>query len=151
MQSETDDPNAHDAGRFDRAVVHWNARRFWHAHEDWEDLWNEAYDDHKRWLQGLIQYAAAFFHFERGFHASGFERLLTQATEKTRGYAGPLYHLDWVRLQRDLEPWLAYGREVAAGAAFPQAPAPLPVLRYAAGYVPTPLAWEPDEDEDYDG
>ena len=135
-----------EAGRFDRAVEHWNAGRFWHAHEDWEDLWNEAYDEHKLWLQGLIQYAAAFFHFERGFHASGFERLMATATEKTRGYAGPRHHLDWPALQRDLLPWIAYGRAVAGGAAFPAAPAPLPVLRYVAGYEPQPLPWEPDDE-----
>ena len=147
MSSESEDPSADDAGRFDRAVEHWNARRFWHAHEDWEDLWNEAYDDHKRWLQGLIQYAAAFFHFERGFYASGFQRLMATATEKTADYEGPRHHLDWERLRQDLEPWIAYGSAVAAGADFPDAPAALPVLRYEPGYVPAPLAWEPEEDD----
>ncbi len=144
MTSDSGISEAAAAGRFDRAVAHWNAGRFWHAHEDWEDLWNEAYDDHKRWLQGLIQYAAAFFHFDRGFYASGFERLLVQATEKTQGYDGPVHHLDWRRMQRDLAPWIAYGRAVADGAAFPEAPAPIPVLRYAQGYDPQPLPWEAD-------
>ena len=133
------------AGYFDRAVAHWNAGRFWHAHEDWEDLWNDAQGARKVWLQGLIQYAAAFFHFQRGFHASGFKRLLAQATEKVRGYPGPFQHLDAARLEAELAPWIAYGRAVAAGAAFPEAPAPLPVLHFEPGYVPQPLPWEPDE------
>ena len=40
---------------FDRGVAHFNARRFYEAHEDWEELWHEAEGDEKRWLQGLIQ------------------------------------------------------------------------------------------------
>ena len=31
-----------DRGRFDRAVVLFNAGAFYDAHEDWEDLWHEA-------------------------------------------------------------------------------------------------------------
>lgn len=136
-------------GRFDRAVEHWNAGRFWHAHEDWEELWNEAYGDHKRWLQGLIQYAAALFHFHRGFHASGFHRLMATATEKVTGYPGPYHHLDWPAMETALAPWLAYGRAVEGGAAFPELPAPVPVLGPDEGYTPAPLPWEPDPDDPY--
>ncbi|MDJ0520664.1 MAG: DUF309 domain-containing protein [Planctomycetota bacterium] len=149
MTSDRERDDADDAGRFDRAVWHWNAGRYWHAHEDWEDLWHEALDDHRLWLQGLIQYAAAFFHFDRGFYARGFERLMAQATEKVEGYAGPLHHLDWAALQRDLEPWIAYGRRVADGAPFPEAPAPIPTLHYEPGYDPAPLPWSPDPDDPY--
>ena len=54
---------------FDRAVAHWNAHGFHAAHEDWETLWNDAEGGRRAWLQGLIQYAAALFHFDRGFYA----------------------------------------------------------------------------------
>ena len=128
-------PNAEEdpQGLFALGAMHWNAEAFWEAHEAWEDLWNEAYDDHKRWLQGLIQYAAALFHFERGFFANGYHRLMASATEKVTGYTGELHDLDWERLQADLAPWIAYGEAVAAGAAFPEAPAPYPVLRFVDG------------------
>lgn len=136
-------------GHFDRAVAHWNAGRFWHAHEDWEDLWREAEGDRRLWLQGLIQYAAAFVHFSRGFHASGFSRLLQQATEKVSGYAGETHHLDWPHLQQQLERWIAHGRRVAAGADLVDASlgAP-PLLRYVRGYTPAPLPFDPDAEED---
>jgi len=47
-----------------------DARRYWHAHEDWEDLWNA----HKRrgappsevlFVQGMIQTAALLLNHER--------------------------------------------------------------------------------------
>lgn len=135
-------------GHFDRAVAHFNARRFWHAHEDWEEIWHEAVDPQKRWLQALIQYAAALFHFKRGFHASGFSRLLETATEKAAGYAGPTEGIDWDRLKADLAPWIEYGVLVAGGAAFPEAPAEIPVIAYEDGYEPAPLPLEIRDDRD---
>lgn len=128
------DAEADAAGHFPQAVAHWNAQAFWEAHEAWEDLWNEAYDKHKRWLQGLIQYAAALFHVERGFFANGFLRLMATAGEKVAGYAGTTHGIDWPRLQQDLAPWIAYGRALADGTAdaeaFPEPPAPYPVIRW---------------------
>jgi hypothetical protein len=138
-------------GRFDRAVAYWNAGRFWHAHEDWEDLWNEAEGAHRLWLQGLIQYAAAFVHFARGFHASGFARLVAQATEKVAGYAGETHHLDWPRLVRDLVPWIAHARAVAAGADLRAgAPGDPPRLFHEPGYEPAPFPLEPEDDPEGD-
>jgi hypothetical protein len=47
-------------------VEHFNAGRFWHAHESWETLWLAATSDTGRFLQGLIQIAAAYHHLQRG-------------------------------------------------------------------------------------
>jgi predicted metal-dependent hydrolase len=43
-----------------------NAHRFWHAHEAWEQFWLPATGDEKQFLQGLIQLAAAYHHVQRG-------------------------------------------------------------------------------------
>ena len=129
-----------DRGRFDRAVVLFNAGAFYDAHEDWEDLWHEAEGRERLWLQGLIQVAAAFVHWSRGFHASGFGRLLVQAREKLEGYEGRTWGLDWPRLWADLEPWFAHGVAVAGGASLRGAgPAGPPTLMAAAGYESDPL------------
>lgn len=127
-------PNAEEdpAGLFPRAVAHWNAREFWEAHEAWEDLWNQAFDEHKQWLQGLIQYAAAFFHYERGFFTSGCRRLFETATAKVEDYAGTTHGMDWEDLRAQLAPWIAYGAVLDPDAPFPPAPAPLPVIRMRA-------------------
>ena len=47
-------------------VEHFNARRFWEAHEAWEEIWLEAQSDAAEFLQGLIQLAAAYHHVQRG-------------------------------------------------------------------------------------
>jgi hypothetical protein len=135
-------------GHFDRAVAYWNAGRYWHAHEDWEELWNEAHGEHRLWLQGLIQYAAAFVHFDRGFYSRGYARLMEQATEKVQDYTGPTHRLDWRRLERELGPWIEHGRRVAAGEDLrASAPGDPPRLHYEPGYEPAPLPLE-ELDED---
>ena len=42
-----------------------NAGRFYEAHELWEEVWLETPNPDKKFLQGLIQVAAAFHHFSR--------------------------------------------------------------------------------------
>ena len=130
--------------RFDRAVTLFNAGEFYEAHEDWELLWLDAEGDERLWLQGLIQYAAAFVHFARGFYASGFHRLMAGATEKVAGYTGRTWSIHWPECQRTLAPWIAHGRAVAEGADLTPGPAdtPVPQLTWAEGHQPDPLPLE---------
>jgi hypothetical protein len=46
--------------RFDEGRELFNSRKFWEAHEAWEDVWKELEDPERRFLQGLIQAAAAY-------------------------------------------------------------------------------------------
>ena len=39
---------------------------WWHAHEAWEDGWRSVSGQHRHYLKGLIQLAAANYHLERG-------------------------------------------------------------------------------------
>jgi predicted metal-dependent hydrolase len=115
---------------FRDAVEHFNACRFWEAHEDWETMWHEAEDPKRRWLQAMIQLAAAFFHVERGFYASGFLKLLRGAEEKWAGYAGDTEGLDFQGLLRDLDPWRAHAKKVESGRPLAEDRPPYPTLRY---------------------
>ncbi len=127
-------------GRFDRAVAYFNARRFYEAHEDWEEIWHESEGANRLWIQGLIQYAAAFVHLSRGFHASGFAKLMAQATEKVRDYDGDTDHVRWDRLWSELQPWIEHGRRVANGADLTaDAPGAPPLIHYDDGFTPAPL------------
>ena len=131
--------------RFDRAVVLFNAGAYFEAHEDWETTWHEAVGEERRWLQGLIQLAAAFVHYDRGFFARGFAGLLREAHEKLADVAGPGWDLDEPALARSLVPWLTYARTVARDADLAEgAPAERPTLGYRPGYRPDPLPLEPD-------
>ena len=132
-------------GLFDRAVAHWNAGRYFEAHEDWETLWNDAEGPRREWLQGLIQFAAAFHHYGRG-GASGFGKLMRSAADKVRGYGGDTDGLDFARLWAELQPWIAHGERVAKGAdLLAAAPEPIPRLRHLPGVAEAPYAFEPEE------
>lgn len=45
---------------------HFDAGRFWHAHEDWEREWKAHPGAHRHYLKGLIQLTAACHHLARG-------------------------------------------------------------------------------------
>src|SRR5438874_7736535 len=51
---------------FREGLAHFNNAEFWEAHESWETLWLAAESDVEKFLQGLIQIAAAFHHVKRG-------------------------------------------------------------------------------------
>jgi hypothetical protein len=51
--------------RFERGLAHFNARRFFEAHEVWEEIWLVENEPEKTFLQGIIQIAAAFHHYLR--------------------------------------------------------------------------------------
>jgi uncharacterized protein len=66
---------------FQQGVDHFNARRFFEAHDVWEELWLRAPEPEKNFLQGLIQLAAGWHHYLRG-NSSGAESLLAAGAVK---------------------------------------------------------------------
>jgi hypothetical protein len=62
------DPSALDADlRYRDGVARFNRGDYFEAHEVWEDVWREsASEDARRFLQALIQIAAAYHHLQRG-------------------------------------------------------------------------------------
>lgn len=66
---------------FRAGLDHFNAREFWEAHESWETIWLEAESEVHRFLQGMIQLAAAYHHIKRGTFPGGL-RLFDAALEK---------------------------------------------------------------------
>ena len=65
-----------------RGIALFNAHRFWHAHEAWEELWLVSSGDEKQFLQGLIQLAAAYHHVQRGTSPRGAVRLFDAALKR---------------------------------------------------------------------
>ena len=51
---------------FRQGLEEFNTQRFFEAHEAWEQVWLAAAEPEKRFLQGIIQIAAAFHHYQRG-------------------------------------------------------------------------------------
>jgi len=51
---------------FGHGIELFNARRFFDAHETWEEIWLPSPEPQKTFLQGIIQIAAAYHHYLRG-------------------------------------------------------------------------------------
>src|SRR5687768_2136248 len=65
----------------EEGIERFNTHQFWHAHESWERIWLSAKEPEKRFLQGLIQLAAAYHHVQRRTYRGGV-RLFDAALEK---------------------------------------------------------------------
>ena len=71
--------------KFDLGLEHFNSRKFFEAHEIWEEIWLVESEPEKTFLQGLIQLAAAYYHYTRG-NPCGTESLLASGIVKLMRY-----------------------------------------------------------------
>lgn len=94
----------HDTEKFQSGVRHFNAGRFFEAHEVWEELWLAAEEPEKTFLQGLIQIAAAFHHHERG-NARGRQSLLAAGIAKLAECPHDFRGAAIAQLRREIEAW----------------------------------------------
>ncbi len=65
-----------------RGIALFNARKFWEAHEAWEEAWLTLEGDEKLFVQGLIQVAAGYYKATVQDQPRGCVKLLTAALEK---------------------------------------------------------------------
>jgi hypothetical protein len=70
---------------FQRGATLFNARKYFDAHEVWEDVWRAARVEEKKFLQGLIQVAVALHHHSRG-NLDGARSLLDRAQRNLLDY-----------------------------------------------------------------
>lgn len=69
---------------FEEGLAAYEAGEYYDAHEKWEEIWNdEEDDDHRLFLQALIQIASALHKLTHGVEPRGALRLLDRALEKT--------------------------------------------------------------------
>lgn len=85
-------------------LAHFNSRRFFEAHEVWEEIWLAEAEPEKTFLQGLIQIAAAFHHSERG-NASGAESLLASGIVKLSRFPADYHGLSIGELRAAAKQW----------------------------------------------
>ena len=93
MSSGTDRPGRGSRPLFAHGVDLFNQRKFWEAHESWEEIWLEAEADVEQFLQGLIQLTAAYHHFQRGTFRGGV-RLVDAALRRLSGYPEHFWNLE---------------------------------------------------------
>jgi len=66
---------------FSLGVRYFNQRRFFEAHDVWEELWIETSGQQRVFYQGLIQTAVAYYHAENQ-NPKGAAHLIHRAIEK---------------------------------------------------------------------
>ncbi len=95
---------ATDPDLFLRAVHYFNHAEFFEAHEAWEDIWREASQPEKRFLQGLIQVAVALHHYSTG-NVVGAKSLLPRACRNLQDCPDDFRGIDIRGLLRSLARW----------------------------------------------
>lgn len=81
-------------------IRQYNDGYFFEAHETWEELWLQSPMPFRRFLQGLIQVAAAFVHLMRNEYP-GTVRLLGYAIEKLEEFPRDYMGIEAGRLLAD--------------------------------------------------
>ena len=92
-------------------VDHYNAGRFWQAHESLEVVWRQAAPPERPLWQGLLQAAAAMLHRERG-NRHGVEAQGRAALEKLRAPAPRGFPIETVRFLQELTACIEAGGPV---------------------------------------
>lgn len=102
---------------FKRGIADFNSRKFFEAHEIWEEIWLDEPEPEKTFLQGLIQLAAAFHHYQRG-NKAGAESLLASGIVKLTRYPKNHRGLALDELRDTAKQWarmLGAGKDPGAG------------------------------------
>ena len=84
------DTDSGPPGALRRFLELYAADRFWDSHEALEDAWRRTGSD---FYQGLILYASAWVHWERG-NAHGVRAQLRKAMERLAGYPASYLGID---------------------------------------------------------
>jgi len=89
-------------------IDNFNSGRFWHAHEDWEDLWKSlkgfATQEIIDGVQGLIQIAAMLLNHQRK-KKRGVVGLWAKSSVKLKPVMDGLFGIDVASLYADSEPF----------------------------------------------
>ena len=81
---EESDPASEDEA-LERGIAHFNAGRFFQAHEMWEFAWHPSPEADRDFWQGITQIAVAFTHFQRS-NPKGAITLLDRGATKLDKY-----------------------------------------------------------------
>lgn len=111
-------------------VALFNSGLYFECHEYFESVWREAPPEEREFFHGLIQAAAAFYHFEKG-NLHGARQLLDRAMRRLPGYEPVHLNVDVASLVASLTRW----QDVFARSGRPRPRptwAPQPIERRAA-------------------
>lgn len=87
-----------------RGLALFNAGLFFECHELLEGLWKATSGPGKAFYHGVVQVAAAFYHYEK-HNRHGAVTLLTKGRDKLAIYPSSYLGVDVAAFRRSLEPW----------------------------------------------
>jgi hypothetical protein len=87
-----------------RGLALFNAGLFFECHELLEDLWKATSGPDKTFYHGVVQVAAAFYHYEK-HNRHGAVTLLTKGRDKLATYPSSYLGVDVAAVRQSLEPW----------------------------------------------
>jgi uncharacterized protein len=94
------------ASQYLRGIEHFNAGRYFDAHEVWEEVWLLSSGETKVFYQMLIQAAVGLHHYERG-NSRGARGMHGNVVEKLSGLPSVFMSLDLVEFSRTFNAFLA--------------------------------------------
>ncbi len=92
-------------------IVLFNRRYYWECHEVLEDLWMDDYSERRKFLQGLIQASAAFYHVINQ-NPAGVQRLAQESLKKLNNYRPYSYFLRLEGLCNSLESYISISKSM---------------------------------------
>src|SRR5437773_12338647 len=111
-----------DEAELRRGVALFNAGLYFECHELLEGVWRATPGPERAFYHGIVQAAAAFYHYEkRNFH--GAKTLLTKGLQKLEGFPDHYRGVNLGAFRRMLRSWLAHFKEGTSNA-----PEALPII-----------------------
>ncbi len=92
--------------KFQEGIAHFNRGEYFEAHESWEEVWLKAAEPEKTFLQGIIQIAAAFHHYNRK-NLRGAKSLLRAGLAKLERFPARRRGIALESLREAVRRWLA--------------------------------------------
>jgi uncharacterized protein len=89
-----------------KGIEHFNAGRYFDAHEVWEEIWLLSAGDTKVFYQMLIQAAVGLHHYERG-NARGAQGMYTNVIDKLSRLPAAMMSLDLIDFSRQIKNFFA--------------------------------------------
>ena len=102
--------------RFRQGIRDFNTRRFFEAHDIWEDLWHEYRELDRLCIQGLIQVAVGFYHLENNNYKGSCSQF-TKAVAKLDGYRPQHFGVETEQFVNNIKHWLSIAERLRAGEA----------------------------------
>ena len=120
------------SARLRAGVEHFNAGRFFEAHEAWEEIWRSRTPEPRELFRGLIQIAVGLYHFVERSKPGPARRVLARGLARVEPHPQGTEGLDLEGLCQGARAWIEW-LEAPAGE-----PPPLPRLRRLGPENPPP-------------